>query len=86
MDNGKSSTDGAEASQPETALIDLNDDALASSSQLPAENEECPPQLVKTSCGDSHNIGLDVNGLAYNLPSPLDFDVFPSNVKHKARK
>ena len=39
--------------------------------------------LVKTSCGDAHNIGLDVEGRAYSLPSPLDFDPFPSGSTHK---
>lgn len=40
-------------------------------------------QLVKTSCGDAHNIGLDIDGRAYSLPSPLDFDPFPSGYRHK---
>lgn len=40
-------------------------------------------QLVKTSCGDAHNIGLDLHGKAYSLPSPLDFDPFPSEQPHK---
>lgn len=40
-------------------------------------------KLVKTSCGDAHNIGLDVEGKAYCLPSPLDFDPFPSGTQHK---
>jgi alpha-tubulin suppressor-like RCC1 family protein len=40
-------------------------------------------RLVKTSCGDAHNIGLDVDGAAYSLPSPLDFDPFPSSTQHK---
>lgn len=39
--------------------------------------------LVKTCSGDSHNIGLDSDGVAYSLPSPLDFDVFPKNTSHK---
>ena len=39
--------------------------------------------LVKTSCGDAHNIGLDKEGKAYSLPSPLDFDPFPSDTQHK---
>ena len=43
-------------------------------------------RLVKTSCGDAHNIGLDLDGRAYSLPSPLDFDPFPSGSKHKASK
>ena len=42
-------------------------------------------QLVKTSCGDAHNIGLDIDGRAYSLPSPLDFDPFPSGYRHKVR-
>ncbi len=39
--------------------------------------------LIKTSCGDAHNIGLDDEGKAYSLPSPLDFDPFPSSTTHK---
>ena len=39
-------------------------------------------KLTKTSCGDNHNIGLDSEGKAYSLPSPLDFDPFP-NGTHK---
>ena len=42
-------------------------------------------KLVKTSCGDSHNIGLDIDGRGYSLPSPLDFDPFPSGSTHKVR-
>lgn len=41
-----------------------------------------PVDLVKTSCGDNHNLGLDSTGLAYSLPSPLEFDVFPSDTRH----
>ncbi|TRY75321.1 hypothetical protein TCAL_00742 [Tigriopus californicus] len=43
----------------------------------------CHVKLVKTSCGDAHNIGLDAQGVAYSLPSPLDFDVFPANAQHR---
>ena len=39
--------------------------------------------LVKTSCGDAHNVGLDSDGRAYSLPSPLDFNPFPSGSTHK---
>ena len=42
-------------------------------------------QMLKTSCGDAHNIGLDVNGKAYSLPSPLDFNPFPNGSTHKVR-
>ena len=42
-----------------------------------------PVRLVKTNCGDAHNIGLDIDGKAYSLPSPLDFDPFPSGAPHK---
>ena len=34
-------------------------------------------KLLKTSCGDAHNIGLDSDGRAYSLPSPLDFNPYP---------
>ena len=44
---------------------------------------ETKVQLTKTSCGDAHNIGLDFDGKAYSLPSPLDFDPFPSGTPHK---
>ena len=40
-------------------------------------------RLVKTSSGDAHNIGLDDGGNAYALPSPLEFDPFPSGSQHK---
>jgi len=40
-------------------------------------------QMLKTSCGDAHNIGLDENGKAYSLPSPLDFNPFPNGSTHK---
>jgi len=36
-------------------------------------NGEQAVRLCKTSCGDAHNIGLDTEGRAYSLPSPLDF-------------
>ena len=42
-------------------------------------------QMLKTSCGDAHNIGLDVNGKAYSLPSPLDFNPFPNGSTHKVK-
>jgi hypothetical protein len=41
--------------------------------------------LVKTSCGDAHNIAFDKDGLAFSLPSPLDFNPFPSDTQHKVR-
>ena len=50
------------------------------------DGEETEPmlsvKLSKTSCGDNHNIGLDSEGKAYCLPSPLDFNPFP-NGSHK---
>ena len=53
----------------------------------PSSNDEpestTPVRLVKTSCGDAHNIGLDDGGNAYSLPSPLEFDPFPSGSQHK---
>ena len=42
-------------------------------------------QMLKTSCGDAHNIGLDENGKAYSLPSPLDFNPFPNGSTHKVK-
>ena len=65
-------------------LIDLNDKPQESK---PADdvNEDKPLviNMTKTSCGDSHNLGLDSDGQAYSLPSPLTFDAFPSNSSHK---
>ena len=53
-------------------------------SGCPAVSEDIPSaDLVKTSCGDNHNLGLDSSGLAYSLPSPLDFDVFPPDSRHR---
>ena len=34
-------------------------------------------ELVKTTCGDNHNLGLDASGVPYSLPSPLEFDASP---------
>jgi len=47
------------------------------------DNEEVPICMVKTACGDYHNIGLDSSGQAYSLPSPLSFSSFPSGAQHK---
>ena len=33
--------------------------------------------MVKTTCGDNHNLGLDATGVPYSLPSPLEFDASP---------
>ncbi len=41
--------------------------------------------MVKTSCGDAHNLGLDSTGQAYSLPSPLDFHAFPGDGRHKVK-
>jgi alpha-tubulin suppressor-like RCC1 family protein len=51
----------------------------ASSSE--SSDQSKPVRLVKTSCGDAHNLGLDADGRAYSLPSPLDVDVFPGSAK-----
>ena len=55
--------------------------------ESPSSNDETesttPVRLVKTSSGDAHNIGLDDGGNAYSLPSPLEFDPFPSGCQHK---
>ena len=55
--------------------------------ESPSSNDEpestTPVRLVKTSSGDAHNIGLDDGGNAYSLPSPLEFDPFPSGSQHK---
>ena len=60
-----------------------NKDNVASiRSQSTSSSHKCV-SLIKTSCGDAHNIGLDIEGRAYSLPSPLDFDPFPNNATHK---
>ena len=39
--------------------------------------------MCKTSCGDAHNLALDNQGMPYSLPSPLQFDAFPADKRHK---
>ncbi|XP_023344096.1 E3 ubiquitin-protein ligase HERC2 [Eurytemora carolleeae] len=41
------------------------------------ENLETPIIMVKTACGDYHNLGLDTQGQAYSLPSPINVSSFP---------
>ena len=48
----------------------ITDDAVASPARSHVE-------LVKTTCGDNHNLGLDASGVPYSLPSPLEFDASP---------
>lgn len=77
---GVEQTAGTPDTEKEAPLIEMIADA--------PENKVTPEpetkvQLTKTSCGDAHNIGLDVDGKAYSLPSPLDFDPFPSGTPHK---
>jgi len=36
-----------------------------------AAKKKTQVELRKTSCGDAHNLGLDADGVAYALPSPL---------------
>ena len=43
------------------------------------ENEENPVFMVKTACGDYHNLGLDSQGQAFSLPSPLHIHGFPGS-------
>ena len=61
---------GTETDEKNSSLIDLID-------QNPSEKPEVRISLRKTSCGDAHNIGLDADGRAYSLPSPLDFAPYP---------
>ena len=94
---GKATSETREDSpQP---LIDLKEDSASSSpkkrSDSTGDNDEdeivagggkaavSSVHMVKTSCGDNHNIGLDCNGVAYSLPSPLEFDTFPSDSRHR---
>jgi len=50
--------------------------------QVSTKSQASKVQLLKTSCGDSHNLGLDKEGLAYVLPSPLT-DWGPLGPRHK---
>jgi len=54
------------------------EDDAASVSGTP-ENEENPVFMVKTACGDYHNLGLDSQGQAFSLPSPLHIHGFPGS-------
>ena len=75
---GVEQTVGTPDTEKEAPLIEM----IADSSEVTPEPES-KVQLTKTSCGDAHNIGLDIDGKAYSLPSPLDFDPFPSGTPHK---
>ena len=68
----------------EAPLIEMLDDVKKSSDEdNDQEQNDLNVRLAKTSCGDAHNIGLDDEGKVYSLPSPLDFDPFPSGTTHK---
>lgn len=43
------------------------------------DNQENPVFMVKTACGDYHNLGLDSQGQAFSLPSPLHIYGFPGS-------
>lgn len=62
-------------------VVEADGPAFREEDKTPEEEKQV--HLVKTSCGDAHNVGLDADGLAYSLPSPLDFDPFPSGTQHK---
>lgn len=47
------------------------------------DNDEKPVSMVSTACGDYHNLGLDSEGQAYSLPSPLHFSSSPGGAQHK---
>ena len=55
-----------------------SEDDGASVSETP-ENEENPVFMVKTACGDYHNLGLDSQGQAFSLPSPLRINGLPGS-------
>lgn len=44
-------------------------DPQSSNPQSPKHKKSV--EMRKTSCGDAHNLGLDADGVAYALPSPL---------------
>lgn len=44
-------------------------DPQSSNPQSPKHKKSV--EMCKTSCGDAHNLGLDADGVAYALPSPL---------------
>jgi len=46
-------------------------------------NEESPVSMVRTACGDFHNLACDAAGQAYSLPSPLSFSSFPGGAQHR---
>ena len=75
---GVEQTVGTPDTEKEAPLIEM----IADSTEV-TPDAESKVQLTKTCCGDAHNIGLDVDGKAYSLPSPLDFDPFPSGTPHK---
>eukprot|EP00095_Tigriopus_kingsejongensis_P002317 maker-scaffold347_size200506-snap-gene-0.24 protein:Tk02317 transcript:maker-scaffold347_size200506-snap-gene-0.24-mRNA-1 annotation:"rcc1 domain-containing protein 1" len=77
--------EGTEPAEPSSQLIDLQADEPRPDSPVaqPLSLERDEVRLAKTTCGDAHNLGLDTQGQAYSLPSPLDFEVFPSNAQHR---
>lgn len=75
-----------ESSPPLITLEEEDKERMAGTpdSQAADEEEEQPTiHMVKTSCGDAHNLGLDAEGQAYSLPSPLDFAAFPPGGSHR---
>ncbi len=48
-----------------------------------ASDASAPVYMVKSSCGDAHNLGLDSCGQAYSLPSPLDFSPELGGGRHR---
>jgi len=51
----------------------------SSSGRPTPDNDESPIVMGKTACGDYHNLGLDTQGQAYSLPSPLAVSSFPGS-------
>ena len=76
---GVEQTVGTPDTEKEAPLIEM----VAETDSKVTPEPELKVRLTKSSCGDAHNIGLDVDGKAYSLPSPLDFDPFPSGTPHK---
>jgi len=54
-----------------------------SGGDLSPDNEESPVCMVRTACGDFHNLGVDSLGQAYNLPSQINFSSFPGGAQQK---
>ena len=64
---------------PKEKPTTLHHGSTASTVSNSPDNEENPVFMVKTACGDYHNLGLDAQGQAFSLPSPLHIHGFPGS-------